>query len=433
VSSRLRQVALVAAHFPPSNLASVHRARLLAQHLREFGWEPIIVTTHWKYYEENLDWELCELLDPNLKIIRTRAISTKPVRVVGDIGIRAFPWHCAAIRNLILQNEIDFVHITIPSFYSALLGQCIYSNRRIPFGIDYIDPWVHIWPEAEQRLSKAWISMKLSRILEPCAVRHASLITGVAEGYYAGVLQRNPSLSVSAVTAAMPYGNSTRDFEIVTRKARKPRLFDPEDGRFHFVYAGAMLPKAYLVLDSLFAALGIIKTDQSNIFSRLRFHFIGTGKSPSDPEGYNIFPRSEQVGVSEIITEHPQRMGYVDTLTHLAKASAILILGSTEPHYSPSKIYQSVDARRPIFALLHGSSSAVAVLRESNSGFVVTLNEMQLPEPTVLAVQLVAFVVNNDYNAEKVDWLRFGAYSAKESARKFAVALDNASERFAKR
>ena len=59
------------------------------------------------------------------------------------------------------------------------------------------------------------------------------------------------------------------------------------------------------------------------------------------------------------MTEHPQRVSYIDVLSHLVQAAAILVIGSTEPHYSPSKIYQSVEARRPIFALLHKASTAI--------------------------------------------------------------------------
>src|SRR5215467_2030909 len=119
----MKTLALVSPHFPPSNLAGVHRARLWAQHLHEFGWQPIIVTTHWKYYEETLDWELCELVAPDLEIIRTPALPTKPVRVIGDIGFRGFPWHLAALRRLIRKGKVDFLHVTVPSFWSALLGE----------------------------------------------------------------------------------------------------------------------------------------------------------------------------------------------------------------------------------------------------------------------------------------------------------------------
>jgi hypothetical protein len=150
----MRRVALFAAHFPPSNLTSVHRARLWAQHLHEFGWNPIIVTTHWRYYEESLDWELCDLLDPRLEIIRTPAFPTKPLRVVGDIGIRGLPWHLGALRRLLRHDQIDFLHITIPSNISAILGELIFRRQPIAFGIDYIDPWVLERPEVSQGLSR---------------------------------------------------------------------------------------------------------------------------------------------------------------------------------------------------------------------------------------------------------------------------------------
>src|SRR5688572_4906042 len=109
-----KRVALVAAHFPPSNLAAVHRARLWAQYLPEFGWTPIVVTTHWKYYEEPLDRDLEGLVPRDLRVIRTGALPTRPVRLVGDIGVRGFWWHYRALRKLAETREIDFVHITIP-------------------------------------------------------------------------------------------------------------------------------------------------------------------------------------------------------------------------------------------------------------------------------------------------------------------------------
>ena len=106
----MKRVALFAAHFPPSNLAGVHRSRLWAQYLAEFGWEPLIVTTHWRYYEEALDWRLCNLVDPGLDIIRTRAVPTKPVRLVGDVGVRGFPWHLATLDRVAGEDHSPLQH-----------------------------------------------------------------------------------------------------------------------------------------------------------------------------------------------------------------------------------------------------------------------------------------------------------------------------------
>jgi hypothetical protein len=424
-----RIVALVAPHFPPSNLAGVHRARLLAQHLSEFGWRPIIVTTHWRHYEEALDWGLASLIDPELEIVRTPAAPTRPIRVVGDIGIRALPWHLAALRRLRHNRRIDFVHITVPSFYSAMLGELLHRREPLPFGIDYIDPWVHVWPEAEVKYSKAWASYQLGQRLEPWATRNAALITGVASGYFEGVLERNPGLRRSCLTAAMPYGFSALDFATPAVASCRPTEFHPGDGGFHLVYGGALLPKAHCVMERLLQAVALLQARGSPAVRRLRLHFIGTGKSPSDPHGHNVLPVAQRLDIAGLVTEHPHRMPYLDVLAHLAHAGGSLIVGSTEPHYSPSKVYQAVQARRPVLALLHEGSTAVHVLEKSGAGTVIKFAAQALPSPEQIADTLENFLAAS-YNAETVEWSAFEAYSARESARRMAAALDEALMRF---
>src|SRR3954463_10533996 len=118
--TKKRRVAIVTGHFPPSNLAGVHRARLWAKYLPEFGWDPIVVTADPKYYEEKPDPALLQLVDPSIRVIHTKAISISSPRVIGDIGLRAFYWQMNAIDDLISRGAIDFLHITIPSNYLAL-------------------------------------------------------------------------------------------------------------------------------------------------------------------------------------------------------------------------------------------------------------------------------------------------------------------------
>ena len=426
---KMKRVAIVAGHFPPSNLAGVHRSRLWAQHLPEFGWEPIIVTAHWKYYEEKLDPALLKLVNPELRVIRTKAIPATPLRIVGDIGIRALYWHFKALDELVVGNEIDFIHITIPSNYSALLGEMIYRRYKFPFGIDYIDPWVYVWPSSGRMFSKAWLSFKLGQWLEPWAIKNAALITGVAPLYYEPVLERNPHLREQCVVAAMPYGNSDADFQSLPA-LQNTFLFQKEDGLFHLIYAGAMLPKAYPVLERFLEALATIRDKDRGLMERLRVHFVGTGKSPNDSNGYNILPYVRRFGLELWVDETPQRIGYVDVLSHLSAASAILVMGSTESHYSPSKIYQAVQARRPIFALLHEQSTAAETLRNCQAGRVVTLTETQLPAAEELASTLACFIRDPKYLANEVRWNVFEAYSARNSARMLANALELAVEQF---
>jgi len=426
MNAPLRRVALVAAHFVPSNLASVHRSRLWSLHLRQFGWEPVIVTTHWDYYEEQVESDLMELVPPDLKVIRTKAFSAHPIRFVGDLGVRAFRAHYRALRQLTRSHAVDFVHITIPSNFSALLGRLVRRMSGVPYGIDYIDPWVHEFPGSRKLFTKAWASARLAEWLEPWAVRDASLITGINRRYYQGVLDRNPHLTRQAVLAEMPYGGSEADHDYARRHPRPSKLFAAHAGKFNLIYGGAMLPNAYVVLDRILESLAFLKKKRPALPQQFHLHFVGTGKSSDDPQGFNIRPRIEQHGLQDCVSEYPQRMPYLDVLNHLHAASGILVMGSTEPHYSPSKIFQSVMSRRPVLALLHEDSTAVPILRGCNAGLVLTLTGKVLPAVEMIADKLEDFICCNGYTDAQVSWAALEKYSARESARLLAAALDGA-------
>ena len=125
-------------------------------------------------------------------------------------------------------------------------------------------------------------------------------------------------------------------------------------------------------------------------------------------------------------------MGYFDVLAHLVHANGVLIVGSTEPHYTPSKVFQAVQSRRPVLALLHEASTAVGMLEESRAGMALSLSETRLPDAAQIASALQSFAAM-PYDAARVDWSAFERYSARENARILAGAMDEALARFAAR
>jgi hypothetical protein len=257
-------------------------------------------------------------------------------------------------------------------------------------------------------------------------VRNASLITGINRLYYEGMLERNPQVRNNAALAEMPYGGSERDHEYVRQNSREARLFTGHQGKFNLIYAGAMLPNGYDVLEQLLASLVLLRKERPNLDQEFHLHFVGTGKSPSDPNGFNIRPLLERHRLEDCATEYPQRLPYLDVLTHLHAASGVLIVGSTEPHYSPSKVFQAVMSRRPVFALLHEQSSATPMLKAANAGPVITLAKDALPSTERLARALHQFIFNSHYSEPDVNWKVLETHSARESARALAVALDHA-------
>jgi hypothetical protein len=424
-----RRLALVSGHFPPSNLVGAQRARLWSRYLPEFGWDPIVVTGDPAEYEERPDPDLERLVAPGLKVVHAKTLPTRPVRLVGDIGIRSF-WGCyRALARMAKAREIDFVMVTIPSNFLAPVGRLLHLRHGLPFGIDYQDPWVNRWTGNEKPFSRAWASNRLAEILEPWSVRDAALITGMAPGYVSGMLERNPKVAAQSELAYMPMGTAPEDYALVRSLGRAPFLFDPADGRFHMIYAGALLPAGFVVLDRFLAGLRTLRELAPQVGARLAVHFVGTGSSPDDPQGHRVLPRARAAGVEEMVDEHPHRIGYVDTLNHLMHSSAVLVLGSTEPHYTPSKVFQAMLSERPVFALLHRDSTAVAMIRSAHVGEVLTLTEGELPSAVSVATSLQGFIERPAYEAASVDRSAFEGYSARESTRLFAEALDRACAR----
>lgn len=386
----MNRILIISPHYPPSNLAAVHRSRLFAQHLPSFGWKPIILTVHEKFYEEQLDWNLFDLIPQDQRIDKVKAFNITKPRTIGDIGLRGFFQLRRRALELIKSEKIDFIYIPIPSFYMALIGPYLFKKTGVKYGIDYIDPWVHQFPGSDKLFSRHWFSTQLAKFLEPIAVKHASLISGVSEGYYTPVLERNPHLKNHVITGAMPYGGEESDYVFMKlgkryngQDARKHLaeqldsniLLPPkQDNVFRFVYAGAMLPKAYKPLEEIFKALHFLQPLQptqqlqpKHSFQPFQLHFIGTLGT--------IKPLAKKCGLyGSIVFEHPARIPYLAVLKNLDAADGVFILGSTEPHYTPSKVYQGVLSQKPILAVLHQESTAVKVLNESNAGQIVLMD-----------------------------------------------------------
>jgi len=325
-----------------------------------------------RYYEEPLDWDLLNLLADDLPVSRTRALPVTPVRLVGDLGVRALYWQYRALSALAAQGQIDLLYIPIPPNFSALLGPLLYRRHGVPYAIDYIDPWVHMWPEAERPFTRAWLAYRLGQLFEPAVLRRAALVIGVAPGYYDGAFERNRDISLK-LRVALPYGAEARDFAHLDAHPRPPTLFDPADGRVHVVYTGTLLPRAREPMLAVFTAIHELCAEVPEA-SRLQLHFIGTGNASNQMTPI-VAPLAAAAGISHLVHEHARRIPYLDALNHLKHADAVLVVGSTEPHYTASKIFPAILSRRPVIAVLHALSSASSMLAPVPGCSVVTFDE----------------------------------------------------------
>jgi hypothetical protein len=129
------------------------------------------------------------------------------------------------------------------------------------------------------------------------------------------------------------------------------------------------------------------------------------------------------------VTEVPGRLDYLEALSVLTDASAILLVGSSEPHYTASKLYPALLAERPILALFHEASSVVSILRSiaaEPTVRVVTYGDRGTLEGRVgdVACHLRALAARSSYNRADVALERAGDFSARGLGRRLAALFD---------
>src|SRR6476659_2991049 len=122
--NRMHRVLMVTPHFPPDTTAGAHRVRLLAPHLRRYGWEPTVVSVDPRDYEGRLDLDLANLVPGSLRVVRSRAWSAGWTRYLGlgDLGLRSLQGLHRTCRHLLSSEHYSALFITTYPTYSALLG-----------------------------------------------------------------------------------------------------------------------------------------------------------------------------------------------------------------------------------------------------------------------------------------------------------------------
>ncbi len=413
----MKTVLIIYPHWVPANLAGVQRPRLIGNYLKHFGWDPLLLTVASQYYEEPLDPLMEMTVSKDIEVVYTKAFNVTKPRLIGDIGLRAFPFLKKQAIELCAKRKIDFIWIPIPSFYTAILGRQLHDRTGIPYGIDYIDPWVR--DITNQNNLRAKLSQIVARTLEPYAIKKAALITGVSTPYYQPAIDR--SFKKAPVHAGMPYGFDPNDHMINLDEIRLP--WNDMPNCRPWIYAGAFLPNSHLFVQSFFEAIaGLKKAGKWD--NTIKLFFVGTGPYPAK----RITAYAKDFGIEDIVIEHRERFPFLHVLNFLSKADRVMLFGSTEKHYTASKTFQCLLSNRPVFSMLHADSSAVDVIKSARAD--AFLFEYHDGDTTTTIVRQLNTMLVDLQNIDIKEWSpnldSLEQYSSKQSARVLAEAMDKA-------
>lgn len=428
-----KRILIVSPHFPPINAPDHQRIRMSIPYFKEFGWDTFVLTVEPHSIEGLQDPLLLNTVPSDIQVTRTGALPLNFTRRfgLGSLGLRSFFYLKQAGDRLLAEKKIDLVYFSTTIFTSMALGPLWYRRFGVPYVLDFQDPWLSDYYKRSGSAKPPGGGLKYkfaqlqAQILEPKTLIKASHVISVSPAYPKILQQRYPYLRSEQFTV-LPFGAAEKDFEVLPSLKVKQSIFDPNDGKRHWVYVGRGGDDMAMALRTLFSAIQFHRCRNPELWQSVQMHFVGTSYAPGKLAVKTIEPIAQEFGVADIVKEHPHRIPYFEALQILVDSDAILMIGSDDSSYTASKLYPCILAKKPILAIFHCDSSVVDILDITEAGRAVTFTSDDRPKD-LLPQMIVALnwlsSMAKGYRPQ-TNWSAFQPYTAREMTRQQCNIFD---------
>jgi len=358
----VRRVLFLAYHFPPIGGAGVQRSVGFVRHLREFGYEPVVVTgpgfeaSRWTPVDRSLEG----VVPPGTTV---RRLPGPPPPAPGAWRARAdrwlglqegfFGWWENGVEAAAQEGPADLVYASMSPFESGAAAARVAARRGIPWIADLRDPWaldeMQVYPSRIHRRAER---RRMCRVL-----RSAGAVVANTEEA-AGRIAALPGLAGTPVVP-VPNGFDAADFAGPAPGRTDDAFRIVHAGYLHTeLAAGGAARLARRVLGGadpgvdvgtrshvylLRAVASLLEADPS-LAGRIEVHLAGV---LSDRD-------LEAVGDATVVRTH----GYLahDATVRLLRSADLLFLPlhdlpqGRRATIIPGKTYEYLAARRPILA-----------------------------------------------------------------------------------
>lgn len=350
----MRKVLIVAEYFPPAGAVGTFRVTKFAKYLREFGWEPVVLTLQQECYAETnwpIDHSLVKDIPAGMSLYRTPLWKST---LFNDPGVRWLPPLFFRISSVIREECPTLLYVTGNPFIPLIVAPVVKFFYGLNYIVDLRDPWKLALPIQTIRGVKTRCIRALNNILEPLVIKHASKIICVSdqmcEEYRKEYSQLSPN-NFSVITN----GYDPSDFESI------PPIKFPQ---FTIVYTGKFhTGESFRDPTCFFHALKELERRD------IKVRFIHVGEK--DPEVIRIAVNS---GVAESCTFVGQ-CPYREAIGYAKGADLLLLIGGGQKTEQTGKIFDYLGCNRPILALAKKDSGIGDVVISTSSAIMVKNND----------------------------------------------------------
>ncbi|HWA97896.1 MAG TPA: glycosyltransferase [Pirellulales bacterium] len=393
-----RRVLIIASTYRPAMLADMHRARMLAFDLPQYGWDVELLVPDASYQRpEWVEPQASGLFaDAPVHEVPPWLPSLFRAAGIGTIALRAWWPLFRAGAKLLASGRFDLVYFSTTSFPLFCLGPLWQKRFGVPYVLDLQDPWYY--PNRKyfttKKIWKARISNRLAKIMERYAITRAAGLVAVSPQYLAEMRHRyahNPGpWQRESREAVIPFAASERDLAVAAEHVEHAGLSrTPALVIRHVGVGGPMRVRGFEVLC---AALRCLRDSDSALASRLRIELYGTAGSHEEWHGM-LGGIAERHGVGDLVADLPATVSYRTSLTLAHEADGLLVLGVDDRGYTPSKLYNYLLFGKPVLAVLQNDSPATAFLEShADVASLITFGGTDSPSPAEAAQTIHAFL-----------------------------------------
>ncbi len=383
----MRRVAIVAYWYPPFNAVGGQRAAALARYLPHFGWEPVVVTVKpagGPYVDPPAEepdltaGEVIRLSDRSLhprlfrflmregpggRVDRWAAAGAResgPLRAAHwlyrqwlSFPDEVWPWliDSRRVRALLHERRVNAIISTSPPATAHLLAARAARALGVPWLADYRDLW-----SQRSAWARVWPLRAMERRIERRALRTASALVTVSA----------PIADALARLHGRPAVVVPNGFDPAERAAAVPTPLPIDARRFTLLHTGTLTPARDPAL--LFEAIDGLRRAGELDVSNLEIWFVGRYLDAVR----RALDRWPAVAPAVRLSGPVPRAVALDAQR---RATVLVVLGSPEPKHAgdmSTKVFEYLDARRPVLAVATRGGALEALLTETGGGAVVT-------------------------------------------------------------
>ena len=410
---------MIAYHFPPFQASSgIQRTLKFCTYLREYGWEPLVLTISPRAYEVTSQNQLNEIPED---VVVERAFRLDTSRHLSIAG-RYFRWMVQPDRwvswwpagvwtgmRMIRRYRPAAIFSTSPIATAHMIGLSLCKRSGLPWIADFRDSMT------ESDYPRDPMTWKVHRKLEQATIRQCRKAVFTTEPTRRMYAERYPEIPASRWTV-IENGFDEDNF----RGAESDLATVPlgRAGQLTLVHSGILYPKERDPRP-FFAALGTLKQSGEIDGSKLQVILRATGND-------NVYgPMIAALDIADIVRLEPT-VGYREALREMLRADGLLLFqAGCCNHQIPAKIYEYYRSGRPILGLVDPGGVSARMLADAKVD-----NVANIADAGDITRTIRSFIANLSEGLNSGVSRRFAmAHSRKSRTQELARLLDELSAR----